>query len=321
METFRDPLGNDDPPRGAVMSIGNFDGVHVGHQAVLRHVAERGRALRAASVAVTFDPHPVKLLRPSEAPCLLTTLEQRLSLIARTGVDATLVLPFTHRLARMTAADFVQQVLVDRFEVREVYIGGNFRFGADRGGGVDLLTRMGKDLGFEAAAAPSVILNGQVVSSTLVRAALSRGKVRAVSEFLGRSGFIDGRVLEGKRLGRTLGFPTLNVEVENELYPPHGVYVTAVHIPSFERTFPAVTNIGVRPTVYQDSLTTVESHLLDFTADVYRERVRIFFLRREREERAFSATLQLIAQIRRDIEAARTFFAAHPIAELPLVLP
>ena len=321
MEIFRDPLGNDEPPQGAVMSIGNFDGVHVGHQAVLGHVVERAKALGAASVAMTFDPHPVKLLRPSDAPRLLTTLEQRLGLIARTGIDATLVLPFTHRLARMTASDFVQKVLVDRFAVREVYIGANFRFGADRGGDVDLVTSMGKDLGFRAAAAPIVKLKGQIVSSTLVRAALSSGKVHEVAEFLGRSGFIDGCVLEGKRLGRTLGFPTLNIEVENELHPPHGVYVTAVHIPSFERTFPAVTNIGVRPTVYQNSLTTVETHLLDFTADVYRERVRIFFLRREREERTFPSTLQLMAQIRKDVEGARAFFTAHPLDELPLVLP
>jgi len=138
---------------------------------------------------------------------------------------------------------------------------------------------------------------------------------------LDRAVFIDGSVLEGKRLGRTLGFPTLNIEVENELQPDRGVYVTAVRIPSFERTFSAVTNIGVRPTIYQNSLTTVESHLLDFTADVYREKVRLFFLRRLREERAFDSTTDLMAQIRRDVESARTFFSENRIEDLKLVMP
>jgi len=321
VKILRDPLGNDDPPQGAVISIGSFDGVHIGHQAVLTHVVERARAMDVAAVAMTFDPHPVKLLRPADAPRLLTTLEQRLALIAQTGIETALVVPFTHRLARMSAADFVRDVLVDRLAVREVYIGDNFRFGADRGGDVGLLTSMGAELGFEAAAAPIVEAEGGVVSSTRVRQAVADGRVDVAVGLLGRSVFIDGLVLEGKRLGRTLGFPTLNIEVENELHPSNGVYVTAVHIPSFTRTFPAVTNIGVRPTVYQNSLTTIESHLLDFTADVYQEQVRLFFLERVREERRFESTLDLMAQIRRDVGQARDFFDDHPLDHLPLVLP
>ncbi len=321
MKILRDPLGNDDLPQGAVISIGSFDGVHIGHQAVLTHVVDRARSMRVAAVAMTFDPHPIKLLRPGVAPRLLTTLEQRLALIARTGIEIALVVPFTHRLARMSAADFVRDVLVDRLAVREVYIGDNFRFGADRGGDVGLLTSMGAELGFEAAAAPIVEAEGSVISSTRVRQAVADGRVEDVVALLGRSVFIDGAVLEGKRLGRTLGFPTLNIEVENELVPSDGVYITAVHIPSFARTFPAVTNIGVRPTVYQNSLTTVESHLLDFTADVYQEQVRLFFLERVREERRFESTLELMAQIRRDVGQARLYFDHHPLDQLPLVLP
>ncbi len=321
MKILRDPLGNDDPPQGAVISIGSFDGVHIGHQAVLTHVVERARSMGAAAVAMTFDPHPVKLLRPGDAPRLLTTLEQRLALIARTGIEVALVVPFTHRLARMSAAAFVRDVLVDRLAVREVYIGDNFRFGADRGGDVGLLTSMGAELGFRAAAAPIVEAEGGVVSSSRVRQAVADGRIEEAATLLGRSVFIDGAVLEGKRLGRTLGFPTLNIEVENELHPSHGVYVTAVHILSFTRTFPAVTNIGVRPTVYQNSLTTVESHLLDFTADVYQEKVRLYLLQRVREERRFESTLELIAQIRRDVGRARLYFDDHPVDQLALVLP
>ena len=321
MEVLRDPLGNDDPPRGAVLSIGNFDGVHIGHQAVLTHVVERAGSMGGPAICMTFDPHPIKLLRPSEAPRLVTTLEQRLALIARTGIESCLVMPFTHKLARMTASDFVSSVLVERLGVREVYIGNNFRFGADRGGDVSLLSKMGEDLGFRAAAAPIVEASGGVVSSTRVRQAISEGRVEEAESLLGRAVFLDGHVLEGKRLGRTLGFPTLNIEVENEIEPNHGVYVTAVHIPSFSRTFAAVTNIGVRPTVYRNSLTTIESHLLDFTADVYQEKVRLFFIRRLREERAFDSTMQLMTQIRRDVEGARQVFEERPINDLDLVLP
>jgi riboflavin kinase/FMN adenylyltransferase len=221
----------------------------------------------------------------------------------------------------MTAEKFVKDVLVDRLAVREVYIGRNFRFGADRGGDVGLLTRMGEKLGFCAASWPIVEHGGAVVSSTRVREMVSQGNVEEAAELLDREVFIDGQVLEGKRLGRTLGFPTLNIEVENELTPDHGVYVTAVHIPSFNRTFTAVTNIGVRPTIYENSLTTVESHLLDFTADVYREKVRLFFLKRLREERTFDSTTQLMTQIRRDVEDAREYFEGRPVEELSLVLP
>jgi riboflavin kinase/FMN adenylyltransferase len=268
---------------------------------------------------MTLDPHPVKLLRPSQAPKLLTTLEQRLELVARTGIEVALVVPFTHRLARMKAEDFVDRILVERLAVQEVYIGANFRFGADRGGDVDLLMRKGKELGFSAAAAPTVEVDGEVVSSSLVREQIGRGYVAETRSLLGRVVYIDGTVLVGKRLGRKLGFPTLNMEVENELYPAQGVYVTAVHIPSFGRIFPAVTNIGVRPTVYENSITTVETHLLDFTADVYSEQVRLFFLRHLREEMSFPSPAHLMAQIRRDVDTARLFFLANPVDSLELV--
>ena len=321
MDVYRDPIGNDEPPRGSVLSIGNFDGVHIGHQAVLRHVAARGAELQTTAAALTLDPHPVKLLRPREAPLLVTTLAQRLQLIERTGIGTAMVVPFTHRLARLSAADFVRDVLVGRLAIREVYIGTNFRFGADRGGGVELLRDMGRELGFTAASAPTVEYAGEVVSSTRVRRALADGDVTLAAGLLGRYTFVDGGVLEGKRLGRRLGFPTLNLGWDNELVPKQGVYVTAVHIPSFGRTFPSVTNIGVRPTVYENSTVTMESHLLDFTADVYRERVRLFFLDRLRDELHFASTTQLMQQVSRDVAAARARFAAHPIDDLDLVLP
>jgi riboflavin kinase/FMN adenylyltransferase len=158
------------------------------------------------------------------------------------------------------------------------------------------------------------------VIAARVRAALADGRVEEMVDLLGRYTFVDGRVLEGKRLGRTLGFPTLNIEWENELTPKQGVYLSAVHIPSFERTFAAVTNIGVRPTVYENSVVTIESHLLDFTGDVYGEPVRLFFLERLRDELHFDSTTQLMLQIRRDVGSARAWFDGHPVGELDLVL-
>jgi riboflavin kinase/FMN adenylyltransferase len=304
-----------------LLSIGNFDGVHIGHQTILRHVAERSREQGTMAAAMTLDPHPVKLLRPRQAPKLVTTLDQRLQLIERTGIQTCLVLPFTHRVARMSAEDFVRDVLVRRLAVREVYIGANFRFGNDRGGDVDLLKRMGRELGFDAAGAPTVEIGGKIVSSTRVRKAIADGRVGEASELLGRFAYLDGNVLEGKRLGRKLGFPTLNIEWENELIPNRGVYVTATHIPSFNRTFPSVTNLGVRPTVYENSIATMESHLLDFAGDVYRERVRLYFLDRLRDEQHFNSTTQLMSQIHSDVQSTRDWFAVRPVDSLNLVLP
>lgn len=321
MKIFSDPLGVDEPPRGAVLTIGNFDGVHLGHQAILRYVVDRSEGLGTVGAAMTLDPHPIKLLRPRMAPRLLSTLDQRLALIARTGIEAALVVPFTHRLARMPAESFVKDVLVERLGIREVYIGANFRFGADRGGDVALLEKMGAELGFKAAASPIVEAEGGVVSSTRVRQAVSDGEMAEAATMLGRHHFIDGCVLEGKRLGRKLGFPTLNIEVENEIEPANGVYVTAVHIPSFGRTFASVTNVGTRPTVYENSILTIETHLLDFMADVYQESVRLFFIKRLRDEVSFPSTVQLMAQIQRDVEASRLFFLQNQVESLGLIVP
>jgi len=304
-----------------VLTIGNFDSVHLGHQAILRYVVDRAKDLGTVAAAMTLEPHPIKLLRPRQAPQLVSTLDQRLELIARTGIEVALVVPFTHRLARMPAETFITDVLAERLAIREVYIGANFRFGADRGGDVPLLERMGQDLGFKAAASPIVEADGGVVSSTRVRETVALGLVEDATTMLGRYVYIDGRVLEGKRLGRKLGFPTLNIEVENELQPATGVYITAVHIPSFGRTFASVTNIGTRPTVYENSILTVETHLLDFMADVYQESVRLFFVKRVREEVSFSTTVQLMAQIQKDVEATRLFFLQNPIEDLDLITP
>lgn len=321
MEILRDPLGRDRPPRGAVLSVGNFDGVHRGHRTVLEHVVQRARAAGAPAAVMTFDPHPVKLLRPAQAPQLLTSLAQRLALIERTGVDVALVLPFTHRVARIEAEDFVRDVLVATLGIREVYIGANFRFGADRRGDVALLERMGEELGFRAAAWPTVLVDGEPVSSTRVRTAVASGDVGTAARLLGRPTFVDGLVVEGRRVGRRIGFPTLNVDVDNELLPATGVYVTATHLGDDPRPRPSVTNVGYRPTVSEGQVLTVETHLFDFDDDVYGSRSRIAFLTRLRGEQSFPSLDELRAQIGRDAAAAREWFDEHPLDGLNLVGP
>jgi len=320
MQVLRDPLGSEQPPRRGVLSIGNFDGVHLGHQAVLRHLVERARALATVPIVMTFEPHPVKLLRPGEAPRLLSTLDQRLQLIAREGIEVCLVVEFTHALARMTADDFMQQVLVDRLEIREVYIGRNFRFGADRGGSVDLLVRRGRELGFSAGAALPVRVLGEVVSSSRVRHEVETGRVGLAWSLLGRPVFLDGTVVVGRRLGRSLGFPTANLELANELLPKQGVFVTAIHLPHSDRILGSVTNIGTRPTVSAAAGCAVETHIFDLDEDLYGQPARLYLLERLRDERSFGSLEELSAQIAQDASQARQWLGRRPPDGLDLTL-
>lgn len=319
MEILRDPLGRDDFPAQAVVSIGNFDGVHLGHRQVIKESIARAREIGAPAVLLTFEPHPVAVLRPEDAPPLLMKMEQRLELFSTFDLDAVAIIPFTNKVARMDALSFIRNVLVERFRVREVYTGANFRFGMNREGDVELLQILGQELGFRAEAWPTVLVDDAPVSSTRIRSLVAGGELESAWKLLGHPHFGDGEVLLGKRLGRKLGFPTMNIALEKVMMPAEGVYITAVHIPSFQSIFQSVTNVGVRPTVYENSGVTIESHLMDFTADVYNERVRIFFLRRLRDEEVFNSTLQLVAQVRRDVEEARLWFYSHPIDSIPLV--
>lgn len=319
MEHVRDIASGADLPRGGVVGIGNFDGVHLGHQAILRGAVARARELGVPCVVLTFDPHPEKVLRPESGMRLLSTRAQRAQLIERLGVDALVELTFDRRLAATPAMAFAVDVLHARLAPCEVWLGHDFRFGEGRAGDAGLLTVLGMELGFGVVSVPAVMDGGEPVSSTRVRREVARGHVADAWRMLGRPLHVDGRVAVGRRMGRKLGFPTINIEVENELMPAHGVYVTGVHIPSFGPVFGSVTNIGVRPTVYERSHVVVECHVLDFTSDVYREEVRLFFYERLRDERVFASSLELVAQIRRDVEAARAYFGQRGLAERELV--
>jgi riboflavin kinase/FMN adenylyltransferase len=319
MEILHDPAPSSDLPRGGVVTIGNFDGVHRGHQMLLNGAVVRARELGAPAVALTFDPHPERVLRPESGLRLVTTRAQKAQLLERLGVDTLVELGFDRRFAGTTAEAFAREFVFRRLTPAEVRLGTNFRFGAGRLGDVNFLSVIGHELGFSVVGVEPLLEGGEVISSTRVRRDIARGHAEEVWRLLGRPYHVDGNVYRGERMGRRLGFPTINVEVENELLPAHGVYVTAVHIPSFSRVFPCVTNIGVRPTVYENYHVTVESHVLRFTGDVYREPVRLYFLQRLRDEMVFGSSMELVAQIRRDVESTERYFTANGLPETELV--
>lgn len=311
MNVLVDPLRRSDLPRGGVLTIGNFDGVHLGHQEMLRRVVARARELGAPSLVLTFDPHPMKVLHPQRAPKLIQTLRQREEAIAALGVDALVVVPFTKEFAAMPAEEFVRDLLGRCLGVREAHVGSGFAFGCGKRGNVALLSRLGEEAGVRVATLDAVSEAGEPVSSTRIRTLVEGGDVAATRTLLGRPYSMEGVISKGDRMGRKIGFPTINLRSENELYPRDGVYVTKVLLRSFERTFTCVTNIGRRPTVYEDYATTVESYILDFSSDVYGEPIRLSFFERLRDERVFPSMLELTAQIRRDVEATRLWFLSR----------
>jgi riboflavin kinase/FMN adenylyltransferase len=314
LQVVKDPYRPVDLPRGGVVTVGNFDGVHRGHQAMLEAVSTRAREVGAPSVVVSFDPHPLKVLHPERAPKMIQTLRQREEAIEACGIDALVLVPFTRDFSLTPADGFIRELLVRRLAVREVRVGARFIFGKDRGGNFDVLRAAGDAEGFRVTSLPDVKDAGGAISSTRIRNALHEGDAAAARELLGRPYAMDGIVAKGDRMGRRIGFPTLNLSPDNELFPKDGVYFTSVRIDSFDRTFPCVTNIGRRPTVYEDFATTIESFILDFSSDVYGERVRLSFFARVRDERRFPSLQDLTAQIRLDVEATRAYFAKHPIA-------
>ncbi len=299
-----------EPLAGSVLTPGNFDGLHVGHRAIMDTVISRARALGGAAVVYTFDPHPRKVLHPARAPRLLTTLEQKLELLEAQGVDVAIVEPFTREFARLPAERFAREVLHERVRPREVYVGYDFHYGRDREGSMRTLTELGPHLGFAVTIIPEVTVGERDVNSTRIRMLLEEGKVEEVGLLLDRPYTVRGRVAVGDRRGRSLGFPTLNLDPESEILPAAGVYAGRVRFldegePGSGSSWPAVTNVGRRPTFKADDPVLAEAHLLDFEGDVYGRRIDMGFEHFLRPEQKFADVEALKAQIRRDADAAR----------------
>jgi len=297
-----------------VVTIGNFDGVHLGHQQILERVRDRARLESLVSAVLTFHPHPARLLRPSEAPALLETLPQRLAAIAALGIDAVLVARFDAALANLSPQEFVRQYLVDAMRARAVLIGGNFRFGHRQAGDATLLTELGRECGFEVEIVPPMTTDGAVVSSTTIRNVLRQGKVDVARRMLGRPFTLAGEIKTGTGQGRRLVVPTLNLTTEQELLPKAGVYATEAVVQ--EKLYRAATNIGVRPT-FDGAHTTIESHLFDFQQTLTSGLLELRFWARLRDERKFSGPAELRDQVLRDIETAKQYFDAQQEKPVP----
>ena len=292
---------------GSTLAIGNFDGIHLGHQAILRASVARAHEIQAVPTALTFDPLPQKVLRPESAPLRVTTTEQRLGCFAELGIEAALVLPFTHDLAKLTPEEFVDPILVRDLKVRAVFVGENFRFGHKQAGNARMLLLLGAERGFEVVIIPHVVCKNEVVSSTIIRREIASGDVSHAGRLLGRPFVLSGKVVPGTGRGRRFTFPTLNLAPEQELLPARGVYVTRTLLEGESRSRPSVTNVGVRPTFHGSTL-SVETHVLDPIPEISPGRIEVHFWNRLREEKKFSGPEELRAQIARDIANADKFF-------------
>ncbi|HEV2763322.1 MAG TPA: bifunctional riboflavin kinase/FAD synthetase [Pyrinomonadaceae bacterium] len=293
--------------RPTVLTLGVFDGLHLGHQLIVRTVVERAEAAGAVPTVITFDPHPRAVLHPESAPPLLQTFDQKVEALGVHGVRQTIVVRFTEEFARVRAEEFLRDVVRERLQAKEVYLGRGFAFGHKREGDINLLRRMSERLGFHADEVPEVRLRGRRISSSRVRELLAEGRVNLARRMLGRPYGVEGRVVRGAERGRTLGFPTANLQAQNRVIPRRGVYVTATLIGGVWRQ--SVTNVGLRPTFEDEDAPSIETYVLGWTGDLYGDVLRVRFLRWLRDERKFSSLEELKRQIDRDVRSAARYFA------------
>lgn len=289
-----------------VLTLGNFDGVHRGHQQILARVVERARSRGGTSIVVTFQPHPAAVLAPSRAPALITNLRTRLGRIADSGIDVTFVQRFTTEFSRITAEDFVRRLLVDRLNVKEIVVGHRVTFGNRRAGDAELLRRLGRECGFEVEVIGPVEAEGIEVSSSAVREAIVAGDFERAQILLGHGVSVSGRVVHGHHRGKSLGFPTANLRVTSLVLPPDGVYAVEVRIK--DRRYGGVANLGKRPT-FGEHERGLETYVFDFDGDLYGRLLEVTFVEQLRGEFKFPSVDALVEQIARDAEIARRLLA------------
>jgi len=297
---------NADIARPTVLTLGVFDGLHLGHQAIIRTVVDRARAVGAAATVLTFEPHPRSVLHPESAPPLLQTFDQKVEALGVLGVDQTIVIHFDKAFAQTPAADFLRDIVRERLHAKEVYLGKGFAFGHNREGNINLLRSVSAELGFYADEVPEVRLRGTRIGSTRIRELLQQGRINLARRMLGRPYGVEGRVIHGARRGVQLGFPTANIQPHNRVIPRGGVYVTAALIDKQWRR--SVTNIGTRPTFDDSTDTSIETHVINLSDDLYGNVVRVRFLHRLRDERKFGSLDELRRQIHCDVSRAKRFF-------------
>jgi riboflavin kinase/FMN adenylyltransferase len=311
MRLSRDVAGPCLAPRGSVIAVGAFDGLHGGHQALLTQALVRAQALGCSPVVVSFEPLPRAYFSSEPLP-RLSSVREKLQGFAAAGMEHTLLLRFNAALTAMSAEDFVQRVLVDRLAAREVWVGGDFRFGHQRAGDFKMLERMGARLGFAACVMPAVQLDGARVSASRVRALLAAGEFSGAEPLLGRPFVIEGKVEYGNQLGRTLGYPTANIHLAQRVSPVHGIFAVRVGLGECECSWPGVASLGVRPTVNQVSQPLLEVHLFDFDGDLYGQRMAVEFVAKLRDEKKFDGLEPLKTQMALDARSARELLGMNP---------
>jgi riboflavin kinase/FMN adenylyltransferase len=289
-----------------ILALGNYDGMHRGHLKIIERVRRVADERSATAVAMTFEPHPSKIVRPDKAPPLLMSHQQKLEALARAGMHGVAIVRFTPQLAQWDPETFVRTVLLEWLHVSEVWVGANFLFGHDRTGNFSLLRSLGARYGFRGEKIDPVRYKDFVVSSTRIRRLITEGRVDEAGALLGHHYTIEGPVVRGRQRGKGLGFPTANICSENELIPPGGVYATTAILNGV--AYPSITNIGTRPTFEAGGENVIETHLLDFDRDVYGARIKLAFVQRLRDEKKFDAVDALVSQIEADRSTARDLF-------------
>ncbi len=300
--------------RPTVVTLGVFDGLHLGHQQIMKTVVERANALSAVPTVITFDPHPRAVLHPENSPPMLQTLDQRLGSFEVLGIEQAIVIRFNRDFASTDAEKFLREVIFQRLKAQEVYLGKGFAFGKNRAGNIDLLKKISIELGFVAEEVPEIQLRRQRISSSQIRKLLADGKVNLARRMLGRPYGVEGLVIHGDKRGRTIGFPTANLKPKNRVIPKNGVYVTSTLIEGEWRR--SITNIGIRPTFENGLEPSVETFILDWDGDLYDDVIRVRFLHRVRDEKKFSGIDELKAQIKKDCDVAVQYFSHEGVRNM-----
>ncbi len=300
--------------RPTVLTLGVFDGLHLGHQRIMQTVVERAKDVNAVPTAITFDPHPRAVLFPENTPPLLQTLDQRLAAFEVLGIEQAIVVRFNEDFAAQDAGGFLRNIVHDRLHAKEVYLGKGFAFGKNRGGNIELLRRMSAERGFFADEVPEVCLRNQRISSSRIRRLLADGKINLARRMLGRPYGVEGTIIHGAERGRTIGFPTANLKPKNRVIPRFGVYATATLIDGNWRK--SITNIGVRPTFETEVEPSIETFIFDYAGDLYGDVLRVRFLHRIRDERKFNGLEDLKAQIAKDSDRAASYFRRQGVINM-----
>ena len=287
------------PFTNPIITLGNFDGIHLGHQKIFKKVIEEARQVHGESVVITFEPHPLKVLYPEHCPPLLTPFRKKMMLIEKTGIEKVLCIKFTKAFAEISPVEFVKNILVDKVKTKKIIVGYNYRFGKGKSGDVEILKNHCQRFGVEVEVMEALIIDHTIVSSSMIRELIKEGDVEKASTLLGRDYPVIGRVIEGSKRGHTLGFPTANLEISEELYPKPGVYAVAVEWK--HQLFNGLANVGFNPT-FNAKVFSLEVYILNFHREIYGDEIQVKFVKRIRDEVRFDSPSQLIDQIQKDIK-------------------